>query len=116
MSLGMSSAAVMPDVGEDVFEGEEIREEEGKPYYVILLNDEDHTYDYVVEMLMEIFGFDEERAYEKTVEVDSKGHSRLGVFPLAEAERKRDAIHDYGSDWRLPRSMGAMAALIEPAE
>ena len=112
----MSSAVVMPDLEEDVFEGRETLDEEGKLYHVILLNDEDHTYDYVIEMLMEIFDFTEDQAYQHTVEVDTKGHSRLATLPLAEAEKKRDQIHAYGADWRLPRSLGAMAALIEPAD
>jgi hypothetical protein len=48
--------------------------------------------------------------------VDTKGHSRLGTYPLLEAEQKRDKVHSYGADWRLPRSAGSMAALIEPAD
>jgi hypothetical protein len=67
-------------------------------------------------MLMEIFDFSEDQAYQHTVEVDTKGHSRLATLPLSEAEKKRDAIHAYGADWRLPRSLGAMAALIEPVD
>ncbi|MBI1354852.1 MAG: ATP-dependent Clp protease adaptor ClpS [Acidobacteria bacterium] len=112
----MSSAVVLPELGEEVFEGEEFRDEKEKLYYVILLNDEDHTYDYVIEMLVDLFGFDEGKAYDHTVEVDKKGHSRLVTLPLAQAERKRDQIHAYGADWRLERSQGAMAALVEPVE
>ena len=112
----MSSAVAMPDLEEGVFEGDETLDEEGKFFHVILLNDEDHTYDYVIEMLMEIFGFGEDKAYQHTVEVDTKGHTRLATLPLPDAEKKRDAIHAYGPDIRLPRSMGAMAALIEPAD
>ena len=112
----MSSAFAVPEVEEEVFEEEERGSDLDKLYHVILLNDEDHTYDYVIEMLMEIFGMDESTAYEKTVEVDSKGHSRLATLPVKKAEEKRDAIHAYGADPRLPRSLGGMAALIEPAE
>lgn len=111
----MSSAAVLPEIEENVTDEEESRDDLDRLYHVILLNDEDHTYEYVIEMLMEIFGFDEQKAYEHTVEVDTKGHSRLTTLPLTQAEAKRDAIHGYGSDPRLPRSLGSMAALIEPA-
>jgi ATP-dependent Clp protease adaptor protein ClpS len=106
----------MPGLEEDILEDKETLDQEGKLYHVILLNDEDHTYDYVIEMLMEIFDFSEDKAYQHTVEVDTKGHSRLVTLPLAQAESKRDQVHAYGADWRLPRSMGAMAALIEPAD
>jgi ATP-dependent Clp protease adaptor protein ClpS len=111
----MSSAVVLPEVEEEIGASKKTRDDTDKLYHVILLNDDDHTYDYVVEMLVEIFGFEESRAYEHTVEVDTKGHSRLGAYPLREAEKKRDQIHGYGADWRLPRSAGSMAALIEPA-
>ena len=112
----MSSAVALPEVEEQTHEGDETRDDTVRLYHVILLNDEDHTYDYVIEMLMEIFGISESKAYEHTVEVDTKGHSRLGTYPLLDAEKKRDQIHAFGADWRLPRSAGSMAALIEPAE
>lgn len=110
----MSTAAVLPEV--EVI-GEEVEKEDlDRLYHVILLDDDDHTYEYVIEMLMELFSFSEQKAYEHTVEVDTKGHTRLITCALSEAEKKRDQIHAHGADWRLERSVGAMAALIEPAE
>ncbi len=84
-------------------------------YHVILLNDDDHTYDYVVEMLQKIFGFSESKAFSHAVEVDTKGITILLTCELEKAEHKRDLIHNYGPDWRLPRSLGSMAAIVEPA-
>jgi ATP-dependent Clp protease adaptor protein ClpS len=109
----MSTAVVVPEIEEATLD--KGQDEPQSLYHVILLDDNDHTYEYVIEMLMEIFGFSEQKAYEHTVEVDSKGHSRLTTCPLAEAEAKRDEVHAYGADWRLPRSAGSLAALIEPA-
>jgi ATP-dependent Clp protease adaptor protein ClpS len=84
-------------------------------YHVILLDDEDHTYDYVIEMLQKLFGFAESRALRHAVEVDTEGTTRLITCRLEEAELKRDQIHAYGPDPRLPRSLGSMAAVVEPA-
>jgi ATP-dependent Clp protease adaptor protein ClpS len=84
-------------------------------YHVILLNDEDHTYDYVVEMLEKIFGMSEATAFGHAVEVDTKGTTILITCELEKAELKRDQVHAYGPDWRLPRSLGSMAAIVEPA-
>ena len=84
-------------------------------YHVILLNDDDHTYDYVIEMLQKIFGFLESKALSHAVEVDTKGTTILLTCELEQAECKRDLIHSYGADWRLPRSLGSMAAVVEPA-
>ena len=84
-------------------------------YHVILLNDEDHTYDYVVEMLQKIFGMTESTAFSHAVEVDTQGTTILITCDLEKAELKRDQVHAYGPDWRLPRSLGSMAAVVEPA-
>ena len=84
-------------------------------YHVILLNDDDHTYDYVIEMLEKIFGFSESKAFSHAVEVDTNGTTILLTCELEKAEHKRDLIHSYGPDWRLPRSLGSMAAIVEPA-
>ena len=112
----MSTAVAIPEVEEDVRRGHKSEDELARLYHVILLDDNDHTYEYVIEMLMEIFSFSEEKAYVHTVEVDTKGHTRLSTCSLREAEKKRDQIHAYGPDRRLPRSLGSMAALIEPAD
>ena len=84
-------------------------------YRVVLLDDDDHTYDYVIEMLQKIFGMSETTAFSHAVEVDTKGTTILITCELEKAEHKRDLIHSYGPDWRLPRSLGSMAAVVEPA-
>jgi ATP-dependent Clp protease adaptor protein ClpS len=104
-----SASAVLPEVEDDT-------SVQLQPlYHVILLNDEDHTYDYVIEMLEKIFGFSESKALSHAVEVDTKGATILLTCELEKAEHKRDLIHGYGPDWRLPRSLGSMAAIVEPA-
>ena len=85
-------------------------------YSVVLLDDNDHTYDYVIEMLQKIFIFSLEQAYRHAEEVDRCGRTVLITCQLAEAEFARDQIHAYGADWRLPRSKGSMSAVIEPAK
>jgi ATP-dependent Clp protease adaptor protein ClpS len=89
--------------------------EKEKLYHLIMLNDDDHTFDYVIEMLQKVMGFSEQTATAHTLEADATGSSILRTCGLTEAERKRDAIHAYGPDWRMPRSMGPVTALIEPA-
>lgn len=84
-------------------------------YRVVLLDDDDHTYDYVIEMLQKIFVFSNEQALEHAQEVDAKGRTTLIVCELPEAEFGRDQVHAYGPDWRLDRSKGSMSAIVEPA-
>ena len=107
--MGKTSSAVLPEVENDTIEKLE------PLYHVILLNDEDHTYDYVVEMLQKVFGISEAKAFSHAVEVDTNGTTILLTCELEKAELKRDQIHAYGPDWRLPRSLGSMAAIVEPA-
>src|SRR6266536_1325307 len=107
--MSSRSAAVLPEV-----EGDTANQLQPL-YHVILLNDEDHTYDYVIEMLVKIFGMTESTAFGHAVEVDTAGTTIVLTCELEKAELKRDQIHAYGSDWRLPRSLGSMAAIVEPA-
>lgn len=84
-------------------------------YRVVLLDDNDHTYDYVIEMLQTIFVFTTETAYRHAEEVDRNGRTVLITCELPQAEFARDQIHGYGPDWRLIRSRGSMSAVVEPA-
>jgi ATP-dependent Clp protease adaptor protein ClpS len=97
-------------------ETEHLEQDQLVPLYrVVLLDDNDHTYDYVIEMLQQIFIFSLDQAYRHAEEVDRAGRTVLITCELPEAEFARDQIHGYGPDWRLPRSMGSMSAVIEPA-
>jgi ATP-dependent Clp protease adaptor protein ClpS len=102
-------AVAIPEVDERSEERTE------KLYHVIILNDEEHTFDYVIEMLQKVFGFTYDRALRHTMEADQTGSSILITCELERAERKRDQIHAFGPDWRLPHSRGSIAALVEPA-
>jgi ATP-dependent Clp protease adaptor protein ClpS len=57
----------------------------------------------------------ESKAFGHAVEVDTAGTTIVLTCELEKAELKRDQIHAYGADWRLPRSLGSMAAIVEPA-
>ena len=84
-------------------------------YHVVLLDDDQHTYDYVVEMLMHIFCLPMEAAYQRAVEVDSTGRTIVITCELPQAEFGRDQIHAYGADPRMAISKGSMRAVVEPA-
>jgi ATP-dependent Clp protease adaptor protein ClpS len=107
----MAKPSVTPDADVEVVEHEQL-----VPLYrVVLLDDNDHTYDYVIEMLQKIFVFTLDQAYRHAEEVDRAGRTTLITCELPEAEYARDQIHSYGPDWRLPRSRGSMSAVVEPA-
>jgi ATP-dependent Clp protease adaptor protein ClpS len=86
------------------------------PYHVILHNDDDHSYDYVIRMLKELFAYPEEKGFLMAQEVDTKGKVIVCTTSLERAELKRDQIHAFGPDPLIPRCQGSMSASIEPAE
>jgi ATP-dependent Clp protease adaptor protein ClpS len=87
------------------------------PYHVVLLDDDDHTYEYVIRMLQELFGHSFETAYLMAVEVDTTGRVIVLTTTKEHAELKRDQIHAYGPDPLSSRNCaGSMSAIIEPAE
>jgi ATP-dependent Clp protease adaptor protein ClpS len=98
-----------------------VKEEEGQdvkkqpPYNVLLLNDDDHTYDYVIGMLQQLFGYPREKGQLMAKEVDTTGRVIVLTTTKEHAELKRDQIHAFGADPQLPRSKGSMSAMIEPA-
>jgi len=85
-------------------------------YHVVLLDDDDHTYDYVIEMLVKVFGHSRDLAFQMACEVDASGRVVVDTTTKERAEFKRDQIHAYGADWRIPHCKGSMSATIEAAE
>ena len=82
---------------------------------MVLLNDDDHSYEYVIEMLGVIFFMPPHVAYRHAVEVDTTGRTIVMTCELPQAEFGRDQIHAYGADPRLPKCKGSMQAVVEPA-
>jgi ATP-dependent Clp protease adaptor protein ClpS len=85
------------------------------PYNVILLDDDEHTYAYVIEMLQKIFAHGEQQAYKMAKEVDETGRVIVLTTHKERAELKRDQIRSFGADPRLEASRASMRAEIEPA-
>lgn len=84
-------------------------------YNVVLLDDSEHTYEYVIEMLIQIFGHNREVSYEMALEVDTTGRVIVDTTSKERAELKRDLIQSYGADWRISGCQGSMSAVIEAA-
>ena len=85
-------------------------------WHVVLLDDDDHTYAYVIEMLSRLFGHSLETAYRMACEVDTTGRVIVHTNVYERSEFKQQQIHAYGPDSRIPHCQGAMRAVLEPAE
>jgi ATP-dependent Clp protease adaptor protein ClpS len=92
------------------------RKTEGMPpYNVVLLDDDDHSFEYVIYMLGKVFGHPPEKGYRMAIEVDTSGRVVVATTNLEQAELKRDQIHAFGPDPLIPHCKGSMSATIEPA-
>ena len=85
-------------------------------YQVVLWNDDDHTYAYVIVMLMEIFGYQTEKGFELAKEVDTCG---LTAVLLTTTKEHAGAEARRGARLRQrPRAIkackGSMWCTIEP--
>ncbi len=76
---------------EDITELEELQNV-GPQYNVVLLDDNVHTYDYVIEMLMDLFQYSKDQAFEKALTVDIIGRVVVYSSPKENALRKKDQI------------------------
>ena len=112
----MSDTATMPEVEVEVEAEEEVRLRRQPPYHVILRNDDDHTFEYVIRMLKQLFGHSDERGFKMAEEVHKRGRVIVLTTSLEHAELKQEQIHAFGPDPLLARCKGSMSADIEPAE
>jgi len=86
------------------------------PYNVILLNDEEHTFDYVIELLTKLFAHPLAAAKELTWRIHYGGRAVVYTTHKEKAELKRDQVLSYGADPRMSESKGPLGCYIEPAE
>lgn len=83
-------------------------------YNVVLIDDDDHTYQYVIAMLCTLFRVGFEMAYMMARVVDTEGRVVVCSTDRETAERKRDEIKGFGPDPLLAHSTGSMHAVVEP--
>ena len=83
-------------------------------YHVILWDDNEHTYDYVIQMMRELFGYTEMQGMQIAESVDLTGRAICLTTTREHAELKRDQIHAYGKDSLILQCKGSMWASIEP--
>src|SRR5438132_7558541 len=108
----MSETLTLPTVREK----KEEKTKRQPPYNVVLLNDDDHSFEYVIAMLQKLFGHPPEKGYQMAVEVHTRGRVVVDTTSKERAELKRDQIHAFGPDPWIARCQGSMSATIEPAE
>lgn len=105
---GPSTPLLLPDLEDEV--------QLLPPYNVVLHDDDDHTFEYVIEMLRAVFGFPVEKGFRHAVAVHNTGRTVLLTTTKEHAELKQEQVHAYGPDYRIERCAGSMTCTIEPAD
>ena len=85
------------------------------PYHVVLMDDDDHSYEYVVAMLKRLFGYPDHMSYKLADECDSEGRAVVYTTHRELAELKCEQIHSFGADEYVATCQGSMSAYVEPA-
>ncbi len=123
MTAAVEEAAVAveePDVAEPKSRGKEKEDSRTKPkrqppYAVIVHNDEEHTFPYVIDVLMKVCHHPREKAVLLTKQVHTSGKAIVWSGALEHAELKRDQIHGFGPDFYATNTVRfPLAVTIEP--
>ncbi len=93
----------------------ERKQREVPRYHVLLWDSDDHSYDYVEQMLRELFGHTQEQCHKIAETVDKDGRAIVLTTTQEHAELKRDQIIAYGKDKAMKNCKGSMHATIESA-
>lgn len=91
-------AVAEPDVLPDLDTEFETRTKRQPPYAVVVLNDDDHTFDYVIVTFQKVFGYDLEKCFKLAKTIHEKGRAVVWVGSLEVAELKREQIMSAGPD------------------
>ena len=86
------------------------------PYHVIIVNDEEHTFDYVIELLTKLFRHPLPAAEALTWKIHLSGKAIVYTTHREKAEFKQAQIEGYGPDPRMSVSKGPLKSYVEPAE
>ena len=84
------------------------------PYGVVVLNDDDHTYAYVIDALCRVCRHKAEQAFKLAEQIDRTGRAIVWTGTLELAELKRDQIRGMGpgtTSWEWGH--GTLRAVVE---
>lgn len=85
------------------------------PYNVVLLDDDEHTFEYVIVMMARLFGHSFTKGFRIAERVHKLGRAVVLTTTKEHAELKCEQIHGFGADPLIASCEGAMSAVIEPA-
>jgi len=87
-----------------------------KLWHVVLVDDDDHSYEYVIALASKVFRKSLTEGLEIAKTVDKRGRAICMTTHRELAELKQQQIHSFGADPLVASSAGAMSAVLVPAD
>src|SRR5438270_12206022 len=73
------------------------------PYAVIVFNDDEHSFQYVIDAFSKVFGYPREKSYTLAVQIHTSGRGIVWSGTRELAELKRDQIRSCGPDFHASK-------------
>jgi len=84
------------------------------PYNVILANDDYHSVEFVVQVLLKVFAYEQERCWQLMLQAHNSGRSVIWTGAKEVAELKQEQMTTF-HEKRGERDLGPLGVTIEPA-
>lgn len=109
------NAAVAEPLQEEAPEAAKRKPKKLPPYAVVVLNDDEHTFPYVIETFMKVFGYEKSRCFQLAQEIHTQGRGIVWTGPKEVAELKRDQIRSAGPDLHASKKVNyPLGVVLEP--
>jgi ATP-dependent Clp protease adaptor protein ClpS len=114
--LLVSRSTIVTDPSVTTEPQEETRTRLVPPYNVILLNDDYHSFEFVLDALRKALGYSVERCYQLTLQAHTSGRAVVWTGPLEVAELKANHIRGFKEVRAADgANLGSLVVEIEPA-
>lgn len=85
-------------------------------WHVILLDSPDHSFEYVVSLLVNVFKKEHQESCDMTIKVHTEGRVVAITCPKERAELYKEQVMSFGPDKLVPNCKNAIGCTLEPAE
>ena len=86
------------------------------PYHVILENDDYHSFEFVIEVLQKVFGYDNQKAFTLTSAAHNQGRAVVWTGAKEVAEFRVEQILSFCEVRSDGTKFGPLGCTLEPAE
>jgi ATP-dependent Clp protease adaptor protein ClpS len=85
------------------------------PYAVVVFNDNEHSFEFVVETFSKVFGYAREKIFALVLQIHTDGRGIVWSGTREVAELKRDQVRSSGPDFYAAKNVGfPIGVTIEP--